>query len=263
MRGATLVREALRRVSVLLNDADTQFNRYTEQSCVDLLNDAALVAVTFVPTLGVRVDSIRLQPGSKQDIELIAADRVIPGDGAAAAEVRGINLMKGPLRNMGQNGASPGRAVRVVDGKTLDAVDPYWHSPAKASAVVRSIVFDPLMPRHFWTEPAVHATTAVWLEIPYSAQPDRIPDPSVSVSYLASGTNTTRIPLPDDCLQWLVDYVVARSLYEANEWADAQRGSKFADMAIGWLNSKVQAITGVNPNLKRLPMARAPIAEAS
>lgn len=262
MAGTILVREALRRASKLLNDLSPQFTRHPEAGCIDSLNDGALAICKYLPQAGSLLDAVKLAPGTRQSIKLIATANRLPGDGSAAADVQGISLIS-VVRNLGANGSTPGRVVRIVDRKTLDASDPDWHLAARASTVVRSYSHDPALPHYFYVEPPVHASTAVWVELAYNAQPPRVPQPSTPGEYAVAGSSNVKIPVGDEYIDDLVNYVVARENMKETEWADAQKATYFAGLFVESINGQAAALTGVNPNLKRLPFAPEPVGAAA
>lgn len=263
MPGTITVRAALRTVSVLLGDFAPQFHRHAEADLVQFMNDGARAVVKFLPSAGARLDALKLRAGTAQTIGLIAAADCIPTHEAApTAPVQGINLLR-VVRNMGADGLTPGRALRVIDAKMLDAQDPDWHT-ATAKPVVTSYCYDPQVPRAFYVVPPVDATP-VWVEVAYNAQPPTIPAggaPGAEL-YLASGSNAAVIPLPDEYEDDLVNYTVARANMREVEWADAAKATFFANLFLTSLNGKVAALSGANPNLKRLPFAREPMGSAS
>lgn len=68
-------------------------------------------------------------------------------------------------RNMGTDGLTPGRSVRLAGLRELeDAVGDTWHSMT-GEAAVKSYVYDERVPTQFWVYPRVHATTAVYVEM--------------------------------------------------------------------------------------------------
>jgi hypothetical protein len=260
--GTILVREAIRRVSLLLGDlVPVQFNRYAEADLIAYLNDAALAVVTFLPGAGTRIDAIKLRPGTLQNIESIAAVDCVPGDGVAlAAPVRGIRVL-GTVCNMGDNGAKPGRAIRVVDQHSQDAVAPMWHA-ARSADEVRAMMFDPQAPTHMLVTPPVHATTPVWVRLKYVAAPVKVTI-ALAGDYATAGPGTTKIPLPDEHIDDLVNYTTARALMADTETADPGRAGVFAALFVDSVNAKGKLLTGTSPNLKRLPFAPEPIGAAS
>lgn len=266
MAGTILVREALRRVSVLLQDISPQFINFPESQAVDALNDAHLAISKFLPSAASRYDDIRLKPGTRQSIETIAIDHCKPGDGSTPSQaVRGVGFM-GLTRNMGADGLTPGTVIRLIDREMLDAADPDWHLQSRQATAVKCVMFDPLMPLHFDVYPPVHATTPVWASMKFNAQPLRIPNtgtPGGGELYLATGASTETIQIRDEFIDDLVNYVVARANMKDAEWADGNKATYFTNLFLGSLNAKVAVMTGTNPNLKRLPMAPEPLAAAA
>ncbi len=261
MAGTILVRELLRRASDDLNDLSPQFQRYAQADMAAYLHDACLALVTYLPTYGTRTDSIMLRPGTRQSIETLAPTSVIQDSGGGAnppAPVIGISLVA-LTRNMGPSGVVPGRSIRIVDRKTLDSSAPDWHDMIHMADAVSTYCYDPLVPKVFWVSPPASSDTTVWVDASYVAQPDRVPDGS----YDASGANTTVIPVADDAINFLVPYICARAHMKDTEWSEGAKAQAFSAVALSWLNPKVAALTGTNPNLKRLPLAPMQIGGAS
>jgi hypothetical protein len=263
MPGTILVREALRRVSVLLMDIDPQFTKHPESELVDFLNDGALSIITYLPTANARVDSLRLRPGVLQGLESVATTHLKQEDGSDPSEaVRGVSL-QAVLANMGADGLTPGRAVRLLDRRELDTAEPLWMAATPATAI-KGYVYDPLRPLHFEVTPPVHASTQVWARIAWSAQPARLPAGAPgSELYPAGGSGGAVIPLRDEFCEPLVNYIVARAVMKESEWADAEKAAVFGNLFLSWLNAKVKITTGTSPNLKRLPFSPEPIGAAS
>ncbi|MBA3622864.1 MAG: hypothetical protein H0W48_00035 [Methylibium sp.] len=264
MAATILVREAIWRVSSLLQDIDPQFTRHPEGELVNWLNDAQMAVAKFLPSAASRLDAIKLKPGSRQSIETIAAADCKPGDGTnPTTSVLGMQLLE-VTRNMGSDGLTPGRTIRVVPRKTLDAQSRTWH--AIAGPVVDQFTFDPRLPRYFYVSPAVPATPAVWVEVAHYAQPTRIANTGVPGAplYAFAGVNTTPISIADEHLDDLVNYCAARAYMKNTQAAghDAKAGM-FSSLFIGSINAKATVMLGVNPNLKRLPFSPEPMGAAA
>jgi len=269
MAGNTaLVREALRRVSVLCMDNSPQFKRFKEVPMVDFLNDAQVAIAKYVPTACARLDTIKLKPGALQSLESIAAADCKPADGSTpAAPILGNGLLKA-LNNMGTDGLTVGRMVRLIEQDRLDAYDPEWMLASKASATVQEVMYDPADPRHFLVNPPVPSAPAVWLRVSYTAQPLRITDGGApgAERYKADGSgpgNADKLSIADVFLDDLVNYVVARLNMMDNEWADGNKAAAFTALFVNSINAQATALTGVNPNLQRLPFAPQPVGAAS
>jgi hypothetical protein len=261
------VREALRRCSVLLLDIEPQFVRYEERWMVDALNDAQAAIHKYIPSACTRIDAIKLKPGSLQSIESIAAADCKPGDGSTPAVPIVGTLLNDVLCNMGAAGTTPGRAIRPVpDGReSLDSIDPNWRTVA--STEVRSYVFDPRSPRHFEVNPAVHASTAVWVRASVVAQPLPVANTGTPGSdiYGAYGGSTTLISVADEHIDDLVYYVCARMLMMNSQFtgANGMTSAAFVGLFTASINAKATLILGYNPNLKTLPFAPEPIGRAA
>lgn len=260
MAATVLVREVLRRASVLLQDA--AFQRATESNCIDWFNDAQATIATFLPLAASRIDAIKLRAGTQQSIEAVEAADVKPGRGGV--KLYGKAFLR-PIRHMGADGLTPGRVVRIVDRDALDAINDDWHvKPGKLP--VRVVVFDPQTPRHFYVEPGVAATPTQWLEIAWTVEPTRAAAPVSGVSYIGDGAGsgaTAVIGVDDEHVTDLVNYMVARANMTDQEWANADKAAYFAGLFVSMLNAKVTAASGSNPNLQRLPLAPEPLARAS
>lgn len=252
----TKVRDFLGTVCTVLQDISPQFTRWPERELVIYTNFGQRALAKYLPTVGARSDAIRLMPGTKQDLTLVPAARIKPGDGTAAADAYGVSLSKGLMRNMGADGMTPGLPVRVVDGAALDAADPLWHT--KTAAVVREIAFDKLLPRVFWVSPGVPAAGQVWLELPWVAEPRRVPDGGAAGAelYKVGGVSNELLGVQDQYVEDLQNYVVAMALMKGSKNnINLPKAQTHAALFTASVNAQATALTGVNPNLKLLPFA--------
>ncbi|MET3134958.1 hypothetical protein AAKU55_005261 [Oxalobacteraceae bacterium GrIS 1.11] len=252
---STKVKDAIYRVSTQLQDIAPQFTRWQERELVTWLNDGQKAIAKYMPASCTRVDAVKLRAGTKQSIELIAAGDVKPGDGSVAAVVYG-NYLNDVVRNMGADGATAGRAVRVVSREVLDSQNPDWHTNVGPGRVDQ-FVFDPRAPKNFYVTPAVGAAP-VWVEISYLANPVDVPNTGTVAAplYGADGTSATVISVDDKYIDDLVNYVLARAYMKDADFASSQpNASAYSSMFTGSLNAQVQALTGNNPNLTALPFA--------
>jgi hypothetical protein len=266
MAGTILVKDAIWRISSLLQDVSPQFTRWPEKEIVNWLNDAHLAITKFLPAASSRVDAIKLVPGTRQSIESIAAASCKPGDGSTpAAAILGTQVLD-VIRNMGADGLTPGNSIRLLtDGReVMDSLNPGWHSIT--GTAVTGYMYDPRMPRYFYVTPGVPATPDKWAEVAYTAQPIAIPNTGTAGSelYLVSGVSTTKISVNDEHIDDLVNYVCARAFMKnATFSANGPAAANYTALFTGSLNAKVTALTGNNPNLQRLPFAPEPIGAAS
>lgn len=259
MPSTALVKDVLWRVSVQLLDTSPQFGRFSERECVHALNDGQVLINALVPTAAPRLDAVKLAPGSRQSIAAIAAASCKPADGSTPpATVYGTRFLSA-RRNMGANGTTPGKAVRIVDRDTLDATDPDWHT--RTGTTIKAVVVDPQTPLVFYTYPGVPATPDVWLEQAYSALPVPIPNTATvdadgvhtAGAYAQAQSSTQTITISDEHVDDLVNYCLATLLLKDSKYADPAKAQAAAARLMASLNAKITVVTGVNPNLRVLP----------
>lgn len=77
------------------------------------------------------------------------------------------------IRNMGADGATPGRAIRLVDRGLKDEADPDWHSATPASAV-REYVMDDRDKQVFYVSPP--PDSAFYIEVTEAINPTDVAD---------------------------------------------------------------------------------------
>lgn len=258
MPSTTLVKDFLFRVSTQLLDLSPQFERWSEVELVDALNDGQRVIAKLLPHTCSRVDAVRLVPGTRQSIALIRADSIVPGDGRSPADTYGQMLL-GVHRTMGTNGLMPGNALRIVDRDVLDATQPDWHTK---TGTPREYTYDPRTPKVFYVSPGVPANVSTWVEISLVADPT--PVPNTGGLFGKSGGATTLLSIDDRNVDDLFYYVLARAnLKEAEYGGNANLAASYTQLFVNSMNGQIAAVTGVNPNLKNLPMNPGAMASAS
>jgi len=135
-----------------LQDHLSTTRRYSQPSLLRYLNEAQRLIVGLRPDITATAKSVQQASGTRQ---------AIPSGDMRLIEV---------IRNMGVDGTTPGRSIRLVDRKDLDAYNRDWHS-APASTTIKSYAFDERFPKYYYVTPPVHASTAVYAEIIVSAAP--------------------------------------------------------------------------------------------
>lgn len=244
MAAPTKVKDILFAVSTQLQDVDPQFERYTQRELVTWLNEGQKAIAKYVPSSCSRVDAIKLAPGTKQSITKVLAANVKPGDGSTAKDLYGIALSS-LIRNMGANGETPGRAIRVLDRETLDSFTPDWHT--QTGAHVEGFVYDPRTPQVFYVTPGVKADATLWVEAQLIANPDEV---LVSGSYGMDGADTTVVSIDEQNTDDLTNYILARAYAKDSESANVAMSSMYGQQFVSSINAQATAITGVNPNLR-------------
>ena len=249
---STLVCDFLWSVSVTLIDAAPQFKRWTESEMVGYTTDGQRALAKYLPRVSTRIDTIRLQPGTRQTIRKILAANVKPGDGMAPFEMEGKQLI-GLVKNMGADGLTPGAVISPIERQVLDGTDRNWH--ATTAAAVDHLIFDPRLQTEFYVYPGVGATQ-VWVEAQFAISPPAIPAPSPDGVYAKGGASTAELYVGDEYIDELRAYVLARAYSkDAESPASAQLAAAYGSSFLTSLNLMVQAATGNNPNLTMLPFA--------
>ncbi|WP_230685326.1 DUF6682 family protein, partial [Streptococcus pneumoniae] len=104
---------------------------------------------------------------------------------------------------------------------------------------IQCFTFNPQLPLYFYVTPPVHASTQVWAQVQYNAQPLSIPNTGAPSSelYLADGSKSELIKVRDEFIDDLVNYVVARANMKEAEWADGNKATYFTNLFLGSLNA--------------------------
>lgn len=248
MTTSVLVKEQIERASIQLNDNDPQFERWTQRELLLALNDGQRAIAKYMPSSCSRVDAVKLEPGTRQYIGTIPAASLLPSDGSAPAQVFGYQMQR-VIRNMGADGMTPGRAVRLADREMIDLVNPGWHT--KTGTTVEQYVFDPKDPLYFYAIPGVPTGVSQWVEISYMAEPLRVDE---NIDYTVSTAPQTKISLADRYCDDLHNYIMARAFMKDAEFGgNLSLASSYTAMLISSINAQVTAMTGVNPNLRSIP----------
>lgn len=250
MAATKLVKDALWAVGNILNDVTPQFVFWTQLELVGWLNDGMMALATYAPQACSRLDAIKLKAGTRQSLDSIATTDCIPGDGSTpGVPIHGKKLLA-MVRNMGADGQTPGKAVRLFERETLDALNPDWHTIA-GGGIVLGFSYDIRTPHYFYVKPAI-GSVATWVELSYVAQPVAIANTG-SENYSHGGGDTTAISVDDEFFQDVVNYIVARAYAKVSKQGDPVKAAQFTSLFTGSLNAYVTALTGTSPRLTTLP----------
>jgi len=143
-----LVSEITNRVSEILQDDDADFPNvtWTLPDIIEWLNDGLRVLVDLRPDASAVTASILLVAGTKQSL---SAD----GD---------LSLIK-LTRNMGADGATPGKVITLADMDAMDRFNPDWHTD-DTDTVVQNYMYNEARPDEFWVYPPIPSTPNVYVE---------------------------------------------------------------------------------------------------
>lgn len=142
-----------------LHDADGV--RFPDDVLLGFLSDAQRTVVLCRPDANAVLRSVHLEAGSTR--------QALPSDG-----VRFL----GVVRNMGADGTTPGRAVRLVDMDAMNASYASWHT--LSGVEVRDCCPDESTPTVYWVSPVPGENQ--WVEIKFSANPDDLDNASDAIS---------------------------------------------------------------------------------
>ncbi|MCK4871019.1 MAG: hypothetical protein KAS93_07920 [Gammaproteobacteria bacterium] len=123
---------------------------WTLPNALNWLNDAQRALAVVRPDSSVKRNIIQLVAGTAQTIT-------------------GRRIMA-VIRNMGDDGLTAGDAIRLIERGSLDDLDPAWHSAAGETSVDEWI-YDVKVPKSFFVNPPVHASTAVYIELDEAVNP--------------------------------------------------------------------------------------------
>lgn len=209
------VSSVIAKVQTILQD--TTGIRWPDTELLGWLNDAQREIVLYKPNAFVKNLAVKLATGTKQ---------ALPADGVQLIDV---------VRNMGTDGITPGRSIRITMREVLDSQVPTWHSDTPA-AVVKHYTYSLLDPRNFYVYPPQPATNQGYVELVYGASP-------------TDATLNGTITLDDIYQTIMVDYCLYRAYSKDTEFAaDANRATAHQNAYIAALTGKAKVEVGTNPN---------------
>ena len=203
---------------------DTTGVRWSPAELLGYLNDGQREVVLLRPEACVKNVSQQLTANSTK--------QPLPADGVSLVDV---------VRNMGANGTTAGRVIRIVSREILDAQYPNWHVDANAGGDVRHYTYDLRDPKNFYVYPK-SPSTAWYVEIVYSASP-------VDTDGVGA-----MIGIDDIYANALIDYILYRAYSKDAEYA--QNGQLAIAHYTAFSNSlgvKTANDLQRNPNLMAAP----------
>jgi hypothetical protein len=195
--------------------------RWPDAEWLNWLNDAQREVVLLKPQASVVNNAVQLSVGTKQ---------TIPSDGVMLIDV---------VRNMGNNGTTPGRSIRITSREVLDAQIPDWHTAANAAGAIVHYMFDPRDPKTFYVYPPAIAVGdgSHYVELVYSASPTDCTIGGV-------------IQIDDIYANSLLNLMLYRGYSKDAEYAkNAQFAAAYYQQAMSSLGVKSQSEMAQNPNL--------------
>ena len=176
--------------------------QWTEDEMLRYLSDAQRAAVEIRPEINPKHAIKQLQQGTRQILpDGVTGTYVGAGDAGMANKHNAFSLIE-IVRNMGADGATPGRSVRVVQRDVLDTSRPDWHSETATDLgitqnEVRQYVYDIRARNWFYVWPQ-QSSSPSYIEMYYSGVPSEIE------------ATTTTIELEDTYQTVLLNYMMHR-----------------------------------------------------
>ena len=191
---------------------------WTDTQGLAWLNDGQRAVALVRPDASVRVSSVKLSPGTKQTIA-------------------GHRLMA-VIRNMGSDGVTPGRAVRLTERGAKDEFDPDWHKETAATEI-KEYIYDERVPKEYYVSPPVNSTTPVYAEISESVAPADVADLKDPIT------------LDDNYAPALIEWVAYRFFSrDAEELPDIQRAIGHFQRFFNMLGEKLRIDLAISPKVR-------------
>lgn len=147
--------ELLDRITRDLNDINHV--RWSEATLLDYLTAAQRMIVSLRPM----ANAVTL------------SDHLLEGGNTLQHIPAGYYTLIDVVRNMGQDGFTPGLPITVVERDTLDDANSNWHTET-GSTVIDNYTYDERNPTSFYITPPASTETDVFVEIVVSKAPARV-----------------------------------------------------------------------------------------
>lgn len=176
-------------VRAILQLNDVGFDRWSEQELSLYISEGQRVAAEKVPASTAKTAAILLTRGETR--------HDLPDEAAILIDI---------TRNLGANGATPGRSITRMGRAHLDQFYPGWHA-ADGAAVIKHYDYDPKSPFQFIVFPPAASDQDVYVEAVYSVSPEDISDMNAPLA------------VSNRFADALADYAVSRALSKDAEYA--------------------------------------------
>lgn len=192
--GTILAKDVVADVAGILQDNNAASRRWPDSDLLTYLNDGQREIAIWVPSISTEIASFKLATGTKQ-----------------AVPANAISIQRF-VRNMGTDGATPGKAVVACAQDDMDRSDPDWHT-ATADAVVQNVMYDPRLDQlNFYVSPPQPGANQGYLEVVKAVAPA---DATING---VNGGNADSVITLDDIYVWaLKAYMQYRAFLKDGE----------------------------------------------
>jgi hypothetical protein len=208
----------INRVSAQLLDINNV--KWSRLQLLDWINLGQRLIVVAQPNTTNTIQTMQLVAGTRQ---------ALPSNGWMLLDI---------LRNMGPDGETPGRGIRVISRRLLEAFNPNWHADTPADPA-KHYLFDPQDQVAFFVYPPSTGNNTI--EVNYSALPTQM----ISESQPLSVSDAFEEPIGH--------YVMFRALSKEAEFGDDAKATRYLDLFNGMIGVKVSAEQANNPNIGLVP----------
>lgn len=208
--------------------------RWSTAELLDWLNSGQNEAVILKPDCHVTVVEYQLVAGTKQSLPDGTSSYKDSADSTVDAGIVLLDI----VRNMGTDGATPGRAIQIVDREIMDSMNPDWHSDT-ASAQVLYYMFNNDAPKIFYVYPQQPTSGQGYIEAEYSSKP----------TPLSSYADDDYIDLDDVYESILLDYILYRGFAKDNSQESNAKAVAYYGQFRAALSGKDQMEEVVDPNM--------------
>jgi hypothetical protein len=226
----TLASDIVAKASIILHD--TVNERWTTSELLDWLNMGLTQIVLLKPDANIVAAEYQMAKGVKQKLPDGTSSYQ---DSQSVTLPAGVQLLDIPM-NMGTDGITPGRAIKLVDKEVLDALDPLWPQ-ASDSSVAQYVMYDQRTPDLFYVYPPQPSTSQGYLAVIYSSIPTPCADLDSSIS------------INDEYNGALVNYVLYRAYSKESDTVDgSERAVHYYNTFLDGINRHDLIMRSEDPN---------------
>lgn len=209
---------------------DPKGERWSPEDLLSYLNAGQREVVILRPDANVVVRAVALTPGQTR--------QSLPEDGLQLVDI---------TRNLGEDGASPGRIVTVIEREEIDALAPDWHSEAPAADEIDHYTYDERSPKTFYVYRKLNVQNHM-VEMHFSSTPT-----DALVKGVNGGTANTTIAIDDIYQTALYDFMLMRAHAKDTDAQNMAESDGAYRRFLNRLGLKLQVDRNADPNRNSPP----------